>query len=94
MTGTHSTVYRYNRTGNAPRSVCLALFWVTRWGRSQVHAQAVADCQIAVTYANALERETTRLQTELAHVLAIGEFGSANDPMQSTQTGGRHAQLR
>ena len=24
------TVYRYNRDGQAPRHVCLALFWLTR----------------------------------------------------------------
>ena len=34
------TVERYNATGHAPRHVCLAVFWLTSWGRSAVHAQA------------------------------------------------------
>ena len=84
------TIYRYNRTGRAPRAACMALFWLTRWGRSQVYTQAVNDCQAAVGYAEALERENQRLNSELARVLAIGEFGSANDPIQ----GGEHARLR
>jgi hypothetical protein len=40
----------------------------------------VADCQLAVAYASALERETKRLQTELTRALALGEFGLANEP--------------
>ncbi len=83
------TVYRYNREGQAPRSVCLALFWLTRWGRSQVYTQAVNDCQLAVAYANALERDNLRLKSELNRVLALGEFGAANDPIN----GGDHARL-
>lgn len=84
------TVQRYNRAGHAPKAVCLALFWVTRWGRSAVHCQAVADCQLAVGYAKALESANKQLKTQLAHVLAIGDFGAANEPM----TGGDHARLR
>jgi len=74
------TVHRWNRDQRAPRAACLALFWLTRWGRSQVDAQAVNDCRQAVGYASALERELFRLRTTLVHVLAIGEFGSANAP--------------
>jgi hypothetical protein len=29
------TAYRYHEADNAPRSWCLALFWLTRWGRHQ-----------------------------------------------------------
>jgi len=74
------TVYRYNRDGQAPRHVCLALYWLTRWGRSEVEAAAVNDCRLAVAYANAMEAEVRRLRTELARVLAVGDFGSANEP--------------
>ena len=34
------SVQRYNATGHAPRVVCLAVFWLTRWGRSAVYTQA------------------------------------------------------
>ena len=76
------TVYRYNRTGRAPRHVCLALFWLTRWGRSQVYCQAVNDCQIAVAYANCLEADLARVQVQLAHVLALNATGAANDAVE------------
>jgi hypothetical protein len=75
------TVYRYNREAQAPRHVCLALFWLTRWGRSQVHCQAVNDCQLAVAYANAIEIELRQARTQLAHVLALSDTGAANQPV-------------
>lgn len=74
------TVYRWNRDQEAPRVVCLALFWLTRWGRSQVDCAAFNDCQLAVQYANALESEVRQLRAQLAHVLSVGEFGAANEP--------------
>jgi predicted DNA-binding transcriptional regulator AlpA len=75
------TVYRWNRDGQAPRAACMALFWLTRWGRSEVHCQAVNDATVAVGYANALLRENKKLQVELARVLALNESGAANSPL-------------
>ena len=75
------TVYRYNRENQAPRSVALALFWLTRWGRSQVDCQAVNDCQMAVGYAKALETELRQTRDRLAHVLALSASGAANAPL-------------
>jgi predicted DNA-binding transcriptional regulator AlpA len=77
------TIYRYNRDAQAPRHVCLALFWLTRWGRSEIHCQAVNDCTLAVSYANALETELRQARTQLAHVLAISDTGAANGPLTS-----------
>lgn len=65
------TVYRWNRAGNAPRSACLALFWLTRWGRSQVHCQAQSDAVLAVQYSVALKAELARVQLRLDSVLAM-----------------------
>jgi predicted DNA-binding transcriptional regulator AlpA len=81
------TIYRYNRDGQAPRHVCLALFWLTRWGRSAVYTQAVNDCQIATQYANALERELSQARAQLAHVLALNDSGAANHPLGGTYAG-------
>lgn len=82
------TVYRWNRDGRAPRAACLALFWLTRWGRSLVDADAVRSCQLAVAYANALERErdqlaaqVRRLHARLEHVLSLADTGAANAPI-------------
>ncbi len=84
------TVYRWNRTGQAPRTACLALYWLTRWGRSEVHAQAVNDATVAVGLAQALQTELDRTRLELAHVLALSDSGAANAPL----IGDRHVSSR
>lgn len=85
------TIYRYNRQGFAPRHVCLALFWLTRWGRSEIHCQAVNDCRIAVALANALQADVRQLRSQLADVLALGTTGAASSP---STTGDVHASTR
>lgn len=76
------SIFRYNRDGHAPRHVCLALFWLTRWGRSAVHCQAVNDCQLAIAYATSLEREVQHLGVQLSHLIALNASGAANEPIQ------------
>jgi predicted DNA-binding transcriptional regulator AlpA len=76
------TIYRYHRTGAAPRVVCLALFWMTRWGRSQVNTQAVNDAALAAAYAGSLEAELRHARDQLARVLAISSTGASNDPLE------------
>ena len=75
------TVYRWNQRGHAPRSATLALYWLTRWGRSAVHTQAVNDALMAVQLAASLERERDQLQAQLARVLALADTGAANRPL-------------
>jgi hypothetical protein len=74
------TIRRYNATGEAPRVACLALYWLTSWGRYNVNAQAVNDAQVAVGYVNALRAEVNALRDQLEHLIRIGHFGAANDP--------------
>ncbi len=74
------TVARYNATGMAPRSVCLALYWLTSHGRATVHAQATNDAMVAVGYVNSLRSQVEQLQDQAQHFLTIGDFGAANDP--------------
>jgi hypothetical protein len=75
------TVYRWNRTGHAPRSAALALFWLTRWGRSQVHTQATNDALMAVALARSLGDELELVRGQLARVLALADTGAANRPL-------------
>jgi hypothetical protein len=75
------TVYRWNQDGAAPRSACLALFWLTRWGRSMVDCQATNDAILAGTLARSLAEDVKRLEVQLAHVLALNETGAANSPI-------------
>lgn len=81
------TVYRWNAAGRAPRVACLALFWLTRWGRSAIDAQAVNDARTAVAYADALRRELLQAERRIAHLTAIGRFDTANEPLAQA----RHA---
>lgn len=74
------TVRRYNRTGHAPRSVCLAVFWLTSWGHSAINAQAINDAQLAVSYLRALRERVTELEAQVDHLRSIGHFGAANEP--------------
>ena len=74
------TVRRYNSTGHAPRNVCLAVFWLTSWGRSAVNAQAINDAQLAVSYVRALNDRILELEQLVNHLRSIGHFGAANEP--------------
>lgn len=76
------TVRRYNRTGQAPRAICLALFWLTSWGRSQVHTQAHNDALLAVAYTRSLCERIEHLEAHIEHLVTIGHFGAANEPLR------------
>lgn len=56
-----STVYRWQQAGSGPRIACLALFWLTRWGRSAVHTQATNDAVLYVQLARAMTDERDKL---------------------------------
>lgn len=75
------TVYRYNKTGSAPRVVLLALFWLTRWGRSAVNVQAVNDATLAVSYVRSLCDRIAQLEHQVGHLQRLGGYGSANLPL-------------
>jgi len=87
------SVYRYNATGHAPKPVCLAVFWLTRWGRSAVHEQATNDAVLMASYVSALRSQVDEVQRQLAHVQAIGNFGSANDPAIGNPRSPRNARI-
>lgn len=82
------TIRRYNAHGHAPRHVCLAVYWLTSWGRHAVHAQAHNDATMAVGYVNSLRAEVAALRGAVQHLQQLGDFGSANEPMP------RHAATR
>lgn len=61
-----STVYRWNKTGDVPKMACLALFWLTRWGRSEVDCRATNDAMAAVALARSLNEQRAELRGQLA----------------------------
>lgn len=75
------TVKRWIRTGRLPRSAHLALYWLTHSGRADIEVDMHNELLIAYGLARAYERERNELRALLKHVLAIGSFGAANDPV-------------
>ena len=76
------TARRWIANDDAPRAVLLSLFWVTRWGRSEVDARAVNDARLHAGMARCHEATIRRLRADIDRLLALGHFGSANDPLQ------------
>jgi hypothetical protein len=74
------TARRWVNEDAAPRAVRLALFYVTSWGRSDVHCRAENDARAQAALAFALRAELDRANAQLARLGQIGDFGSANDP--------------
>lgn len=71
------TVARWIDRGHAPRPVALALYWLTRWGRSQVDAQAVNDARLYYAQARA---ETTRAAQLAAALDALQDAAPVSRP--------------
>lgn len=74
-------VQEWNRTGSAPKWACLALFWLTRWGRAEVHQQATHDALVAVQCLRAVERERDRAVAALDVMRhGLGQLGLVEAP--------------
>lgn len=75
-----ATVRRWIRERKAPHAVILALFWLTKWGASEVDANAHNDAIAAEARANGNQAELEALRERTRRLWQIAEFGSANDP--------------
>jgi len=75
------TVRRWIAADKMPRPSHLALFWLTRWGRSIVDTCAVNDARLYASLARSRDEENRQLRVQLVKLLAIADFGSANDPI-------------
>lgn len=76
---TARTVTRWREEGAAPKAESLALFWLTRWGRSAVDAQAVNEARDAWGMVACLKRENEALRASLAAAEALRGDGAANE---------------
>lgn len=79
-----STLYRWRNRG-APRSAALALYWISSWGLFEVCEDAAHRATMAERLAECRQREIVRLRQEVERLKAIGDFGSANDPVVSVR---------
>lgn len=80
---TETTIQRYQRDGQAPRAVMLALFWESRWGRSAADCEAANWGAVYYRKAMGLERENAALRRQLEameRLLSDGNHGAANGP--------------
>jgi hypothetical protein len=78
-----TTVRRWLRKEiETPYVVRIALFWLTRWGVSSIEANAHNDALQSARVAALRELEASELREQLAKVVKLADFGSANDPAQ------------
>ncbi len=73
------TVYRWLAHDDAPHMACLALWPLTRYGRSALESDALQREAIAFATARAHEREANTLRARVAYLERIGAHGAAND---------------
>lgn len=79
--GVHErTVYHWMARGQAPRPAHLAMFWESRWGRSQISTDSENAARWARGESEALRREIAGLRARIAYLEAVGDFASANAP--------------
>jgi hypothetical protein len=74
------SIYGYNRSGEAPRSVLLALFWESSWGRSTAECDLFNEVRTLKSLSDSLGRENNNLRARVARLEEIGGYGSANAP--------------
>ncbi|TXJ03408.1 MAG: hypothetical protein E6Q31_00495 [Aquabacterium sp.] len=77
---TVTTVKRWMKHG-APKPVLFSLWWLTRWGMSELDAEQFNRAQLSHQLAQAYSREMVKLKQQIEHLQRIGTFGAANDPL-------------
>lgn len=75
------TCRRWMASDAAPRATLLALFWMTKWGRSALECSALNDAQLACELAEAHRRAADARAAQVERLLALGDFGAANAPL-------------
>lgn len=64
------TVRRWLKADSAPRPVLLALFWLTRWGQSEIDAELTDRAALLARLADASRRELLQARHRLAELEA------------------------
>lgn len=80
------TVKRWIKADIAPRPAMLALYWLTRWGVSQVHCQAHNDAIMQAQISSHLLRQLNTALDQVDYLNSIGNFGAANEPTPAADT--------
>jgi predicted DNA-binding transcriptional regulator AlpA len=77
---TERTVWRWLREDKAPHAAMLAIYWLTRWGVSEIDTAAHNAAIYSAGMARCLQDELDDIKSRLARISKIGDFGSSNDP--------------
>jgi hypothetical protein len=80
------TARRWIRENQAPQSIMLSLFWITRWGMSVAHADAHNDAVRLAGLARASQEHVETLQRTVEQIERLADFGSANDPLPNVSS--------
>jgi hypothetical protein len=75
------TVRRWIAADQAPRSAVLALFWLTRWGRSELDAHLHAQAVNGASLVRALRRDLDLERSRLSRLVRLADFGASNSPL-------------
>ena len=88
---TTRTLENYLKKQNAPRSVLLALYWETRWGKSHISAETTNYAQMNAALASSTKKCNEQLQNHIKVLEAdfyhnYFNTSSANLPVWSTSS--------
>lgn len=75
------TARRWQRADQAPRAAMVALYFVSRWGWSEIESDALYAIDTARALSKALREENAALWAALSRLQGIGDFGCANDSL-------------
>ncbi len=76
-----STLKRWLKTENVPRTALLAIFWETKYGYSILNTHLHNELQLTKGLVQALKCEIDQLRVRINYLETVGHFGCANSPM-------------
>ena len=74
------TVWHWHSAGRAPRAAVLALFWESRWGRSQIFTEQVNEIRLLYRQVCILQEQYQKAKDIITGLRAM-HAGSANEPL-------------
>lgn len=74
------TVWHWLSAGRAPRAAVLALFWESRWGRSQIFTEQVNEIRLLYRQVCILQDQYQKAKDIITGLRAM-HAGSANEPL-------------
>lgn len=77
---TVTTIRKWMKHG-APKPVLLSLWWLTRWGQSELDCELANRAAMYQALTGALQQECDRLHAQVEKLQLLGDFGAANDPL-------------